>query len=242
MVQDPYKVLGISPGADAQTIKKAYREKAKQYHPDLHPDEPEISKKMSEVNEAYEMLMNPEKYESMRRQQSGGEGNHTSGGYYNRGYENYGGFSDFGFDDIFGFGFGGMGGTRGESITITILPEDSENIIAAVKNIADRRYQAAVSILNGIPNTQRNARWFYISAIANNGAGNAIAAAEYIRKAVSMDPENEDYRRVYELLNSAAQNYRNMGSGYGLNISAVNKICCGLCAAQFLCRFCYCGI
>ena len=37
---DPYSVLGITPGADDETIKKAYRQKCKQYHPDLHPDDP----------------------------------------------------------------------------------------------------------------------------------------------------------------------------------------------------------
>ena len=63
MIDDPYKVLGISEGATKEEIKKAYRKKAKEYHPDLHPDDPEAAQKMNEVNEAYDMLNNPEKYQ-----------------------------------------------------------------------------------------------------------------------------------------------------------------------------------
>ena len=66
MVQDPYRVLGIDKNATEEEIKKAYRKKAKECHPDLHPDDPDAQQKMNEVNEAYDMLKNPDKY----RQQS----------------------------------------------------------------------------------------------------------------------------------------------------------------------------
>ena len=66
MVDDPYRVLGVSRDATKEEIKKAYRKKAKEYHPDLNPDNPKAAEKMNEINEAYDMLNNPEKY---RRQQ-----------------------------------------------------------------------------------------------------------------------------------------------------------------------------
>ena len=47
-MNDPYSVLGITPGADEETIKKAYRQKCKQYHPDLHPDDPTCEDKIKE--------------------------------------------------------------------------------------------------------------------------------------------------------------------------------------------------
>ena len=58
---DPYKVLGVSPNASDEEIKKAYRRLAKQYHPDRNPGDAEAAKKMQEVNAAYEQIKNPEK-------------------------------------------------------------------------------------------------------------------------------------------------------------------------------------
>jgi DnaJ-class molecular chaperone len=58
---DYYKVLGVSVKATPDDLKKAYRAAVKKYHPDLHKDEPQAHKKMSEVNEAYETLSNPNK-------------------------------------------------------------------------------------------------------------------------------------------------------------------------------------
>ena len=53
MIEDPYKVLGISPDASDEEIKKAYRRLAKKYHPDLNPGDAEAARKMKEVNAAY---------------------------------------------------------------------------------------------------------------------------------------------------------------------------------------------
>ena len=61
MIEDPYKVLGVSPDASDEEIKRAYRKLAKQYHPDLNPGDPVAAKKMQQVNAAYEQIKNPEK-------------------------------------------------------------------------------------------------------------------------------------------------------------------------------------
>ena len=61
MIQDPYKVLGVSPDASDEEIKRAYRRLAKQYHPDRNPGDQEAARKMQEVNAAYEQIKNPEK-------------------------------------------------------------------------------------------------------------------------------------------------------------------------------------
>lgn len=75
---DPYSVLGITPGADDETIKKAYRQKCKQYHPDLHPDDPAAEEHFKEVQAAYS--------EIMRIKQGGGFGFGPFGfGYYSTG-------------------------------------------------------------------------------------------------------------------------------------------------------------
>ena len=68
MIDDPYKVLGVSPNATDDEIKQAYRRLAKQYHPDRNPGDKEAAKKMQEVNAAYEQIKNPDAY----KQRSGG--------------------------------------------------------------------------------------------------------------------------------------------------------------------------
>ena len=52
MVKDPYEVLGVSPGASSDEVKKAYRKKARENHPDLHPNDPKAADRMNEINEA----------------------------------------------------------------------------------------------------------------------------------------------------------------------------------------------
>ena len=121
---DYYQVLGISKTASTDEVKKAYRKLARQYHPDVNPDNAEANKKFQQINEANEVLSDPEKrkkydkygkdwqhgeaYEQARKQQQsnpfGGQGYHYSGGYED------GDFSDF-FNSMFGGG-GGMGGGR----------------------------------------------------------------------------------------------------------------------------------
>lgn len=58
MVSDPYKVLGVSPDASDEEIKKAYRDLAKKYHPDLHPGDKECERRMNEINAAYDQIKN----------------------------------------------------------------------------------------------------------------------------------------------------------------------------------------
>ena len=109
MYQDPYKVLGVSPDASDEEIKKAYRQAAKKYHPDLHPGDKEAEEKFKEVNEAYQTLSDPQKRASY--DQFGPDG--PQAGFGGGGF---GGFSGFegagfgGFEDIFSTFFGGGAG------------------------------------------------------------------------------------------------------------------------------------
>ena len=104
--RDYYEVLGVDRGADDASIKKAYRQLAKKYHPDMNPGDAEAEKKFKEASEAYAILSDPDK----RRQydqfgHSAFEGGGAGGGF--GGFDFGGGdFSDI-FGDIFGDFFGG---------------------------------------------------------------------------------------------------------------------------------------
>ncbi len=119
--RDYYEVLGVSKGVSEEDLKKAYRKAARQYHPDLHPDDADAEAKFKEVNEAYEVLSDPEK--KARYDQFGFAGVDPSygAGQGAGGYGGFGGFEgdiDLGdiFSSIFGGGgaggFGGFGGSR----------------------------------------------------------------------------------------------------------------------------------
>lgn len=109
--RDYYEVLGVQKGCSEDELKKAYRQMAKKYHPDLHPDDKEAEAKFKEVNEAYEVLSDPQK--RSRYDQFGHAGVDPSFGGGAGGAYGSGGFGfdmgDIGdiFEGFFGGGFGG---------------------------------------------------------------------------------------------------------------------------------------
>lgn len=138
--KDYYEVLGLKKGATDAEIKKAYRQMAKKYHPDLNPDNPEAEAKFKEVNEANDVLSDPEKkarydqfgFAGVDPSYGAGAGTGGSGGF--GGFGGFtGGFSSAGgvdlgdiFDNIFGGGFSGGSRTspnsprRGSDIVVSL--------------------------------------------------------------------------------------------------------------------------
>ena len=121
-----YQVLGVGKDATEDEIKAAYRKLAKQYHPDLHPDDPTCAEKFREINEANEVLSDKEKRAAYDYEQEhpgmnnmGGFGGFSGGDFSGAGFT---GFSDF-IDSI--FGRGGFGGSpqrddSGEDVNVTL--------------------------------------------------------------------------------------------------------------------------
>ena len=208
MMDDPYKVLGVSPDASDEEIKKAYRKLAMKYHPDRNPGNEEAARKMQEVNEAYDRIKNPDSYR--RTAQSGGS------------------YGPYGYDP-----FGGAWQQWHWQQRETYGDQYQQS---AFQYIRFGRYQEALNALHSSP--EKNARWYYLSALANDGLGNQVTALEHIRRAVSMDPHNDEYLMTLRQIEQGGTTYRRHARGYGGYSMGGNlwSWCLCLFAQLFCCR------
>ncbi len=190
-MNDPYSVLGVSPNASDEEIKRAYRELARKYHPDNYHDNPLsdlAQEKMKEINEAYEMI---------NKLRSGG-GNASGGGAYNSGGSGVGIFAE---------------------------------IRAAINagNLAQ-----AESLLNSTSN--RNAEWHFLMGSVCYRKGWLDEARRYYQTAVSMEPNNMEYRQALNFMNAGGgAAYRPAGFGYG-NSGGCDA--CDICSSLYLADCC----
>lgn len=233
---DPYQVLGVSRSASDEEIKKAYRSLSRKYHPDANvnnPNKAQAEEMFKRVQQAYDQIMK-------ERQQGFGSGNSGSygqaqnsgtgaGGYAQYDYGNFGGFGGFG-------NYSGFGGSNRYGSSA----EDSPTLQAAANYIRNQCYAEALNVLNGIPFGERQAKWYYYSAMANEGAGNNATAIEHIRRAVDLEPSNMQFRQFQQHMEYGGTWYTNMGKTYDRPYSNYSSFCLSLLCMELFCGCC-CG-
>lgn len=206
---DPYQVLGVDRDASDEEIKRAYRKLAKQYHPDTNPGDEAAAKKMQEINDAYDQIKNPDRN---RNQTSSGQG-----------YNPYG---------QSGYGYGPFGGGYYQQRQSYGQQYADSHLQAAYNYILYRRYREALNVLAQFQG-ERGAEWYYLSALANQGVGNQVTALEHMRRAVSMDPDNQEYLNALERMEHGGDTYRRQAGnfqGFDLRMNPCTTLClCMLC-------------
>lgn len=158
--RDYYEVLGVSKTASADEIKKAYRKKAIQYHPDKNPGDKEAEEKFKEAAEAYDVLSDPQKRQRYDQFGHAGVGGAAGGGFSGQGMSMEDIFSNFGdlfgghFGSFFGEGFGGGSGRtyrqtrKGTDLRARLKLSLKEIATGVEKKIKVKRY-VACSHCNG---------------------------------------------------------------------------------------------
>ena len=209
MTKNTYDVLGVSPSASDDEIKKAYRDLTRKYHPDANVDNPLADlaeEKFKEVQEAYDTIMHERSSGSSGSYSYGGSSSGSSGSYSYGGSSSQGGAPD-------------------------------PRLQAAVNYINSRRFREALNTLDQIPD--RSALWYYLSGCANAGLGNNVLARDHAAQAVNMEPNNLQYRQLLNQLDFSSRRYQSSpyGAGYGGGYSCgTGNMCCDLCIADQLCE------
>ncbi len=215
-MRSPYDILGVPTNASEEEIKKAYRNLSRKYHPDANVNNPhkeQAEERFKEVQQAYQAIMDE------REGKTSGYG-----GASTNPYGSYGGFG----------GFGGFTGGQGRA-SYSESKEDSY-LNAAMNYIRGGDYTSALRVLSDIDN--RTGKWYYISAIANQGVGNQATALEHIQIAMRMEPDNMEYRQFYQVMQNGGNWYQTQGRSYGMPDVNDGDYCFKLCLANLLCNIC----
>ena len=216
---DYYKTLGVSKNATADDIKKAYRKLARQYHPDLNPNDRDAEKRFQQINEANEVLSDPEKrkkydqygkdwkhaeqFEEARRQQQA-SGGYTGGGNPFDGGNPFGdayGEGEGDYSDFFSSIFGNRGGGRqvkfkGQDIRASYTINLSQAYTTHKQSFTVNGKSIRITVPAGVENGQE----IKISGYGSPGANGGPAGDLYITFEIKTIPDLPGKETIYTKL------------------------------------------
>ena len=223
---DYYKTLGIAKNASQEDIKKAYRKLARKFHPDVNPNDKEAHKKFQQINEAHEVLSDPEKrkkydqygenwkhadqYEQARQQQQqagGGFGGFGGGGFGNFGGGEYtysggdeGGFSDF-FESLFGGSRGrrSQAKYRGQDFNAELQLSLAEAYTTHKQTLTINGKNVRITIPAGVENGQQIKLKGYGSPGANGGPNGDLFITFVINNNTGFRREGNDLYKTEDI-------------------------------------------
>ncbi|MCG2730176.1 MAG: DnaJ domain-containing protein [Acetobacterium sp.] len=224
---NPYSVLGVAHDASDEEVTKAYKKLAKKYHPDLNPGNQESAAKMSEINAAYDLI------KSGKANYAYGNAYGTSSNPAGQTYQGRPAYEPFGYGSRQSDTFEGF--DPFEWIFGAYANQNRRySFDTAVRYINQGDYREALNVLNHL--SDRSAKWYYYSAIANYGIGNHADAIYQVKIAVEMEPDNEEYRHVLSQMEKPKRGFGGRSSSFS-PIGTILKLFIGFYAFQFLLSF-----